>query len=190
MHGFLHVSEQNMTSLSGWLVSFSPTQVVCFPFSSAHPSCLVGFQQQEDTDRVESPPGLSGPASIAGSATTVIVSTLELPLFKGSKRVFVRDAHLFVIEKYVVVDRCFASQITGRGSIFIEDPAPADFPPGTSVRTTGPDDKWTMDDDGKMYLNGIPTNIHSGQRINRPRETEVFETPPPHPSPTTVGRGG
>ena len=66
------------------------------------------------------------------------------------------------------------SQITGRGSIFIEDPAPADFPPGTSVRTTGPDDQWTMDDDGRMYLTGIPTNIHSGQRVNTPRERRSF----------------
>ena len=92
---------------------------------------LVDLPLQEDTDRVEEPPpGLSRPASIAGSATTVIVSTLELPLFKGSKRVFVRDAHLFVIGKYVVIDRWFVSQITGRGSIFFEDPAPADFPLG------------------------------------------------------------
>ena len=37
-----------------------------------------------DRDAVEQPPGLSPPASIAGSATTIIVSTLELPLFKGS----------------------------------------------------------------------------------------------------------
>ena len=109
------------------------------------------------------------------------MSALELPLFKGSKRVFVRDAHLFVIGKYVVIDRWFVSLITGRGSIFIEDPAPADFPPGTSVRTTGPDDQWTMDDDGRMYLNGIPTNIHPGQRKNTPRETEIFQTPPPTP---------
>ena len=37
----------------------------------------------------------------------MIVSALELPLFKGSKRVFVRDAHLFVIGKYDVIDRWF-----------------------------------------------------------------------------------
>ena len=143
---------------------------------------LVNLPLQEDTDRVEEPPlGLFRSASIAGSATTVLVSALELPLFKGSKRVFVRDAHLFVIGKYVVIDRWFVSLITGKGSIFIEDPAPADFPLGTSVRTTGPDDQWTMDDDGRMYLNGIPTNIHPGQRINTPRETEIFQTPPPTP---------
>ena len=39
---------------------------------------LDNLPLQEDTDRVEElPPGLSRPASIAGSATTVIVSTLE-----------------------------------------------------------------------------------------------------------------
>ena len=131
---------------------------------------------QEDQDKSpEAPPGLARSASIAGSATTVFVSALEVPLFKGSKRVFVRDAHLFVIGKYVVIDRWFVSQSTGRGSIFIEDPAPSDFPIGTSVRTTGPDDHWTVDDDGRMYLNGIPTNMHSVQRMTTPtpRETEV-----------------
>ena len=71
--------------------------------------------------------------------------------------------------------------ITGKGSIIIEDPAPRDFPPGTSVRTTGQDDVWTVDENGRMLLNGIPTNIHSGQRDNTPRETEVFQTPPPTP---------
>ena len=133
------------------------------------------------TPRSPETPGLARSASIAGSATTVIVSALEVPLFKGSKRVFVRDAHLFVIGKYVVIDRWFVSQIIGRGSIFIEDPAPADFPAGTLIRTTGPDDQWTADDDGRMYLNGIPTNMHSGQRMTIPRETEVFQTPPTTP---------
>ena len=83
------------------------------------------------------------------------MSALETPLFKGSKRVFVRDAHLFVVGKYIVIDRWFVSQITGRGSILIEEPALAGFPTGTSVRTTGPDDHWTVDDDGRMYLNGF-----------------------------------
>ena len=129
----------------------------------------------------QDPPGLMRSASMAGSATTIIVSALELPLFKGNRRVFVRDAHLFVFGKYVVIDRWFVSLVTGRGSIIIEDPAPADFPPGTSVRTTGPDDEWTMDDNGRMYLNGIPTNLHSGQRNDTPRETEGFQTPPPTP---------
>ena len=137
---------------------------------------------QEDQDQSpEAPPGLARSASIAGSATTVIVSTLELPLFKGSKRVFVRDAHLFMIGKYAVIDRWFVSQITGRGSIFIDDPAPADFPVGTTARTAGSDDQWTVDDDGRMYLNGIPTNMHSGQRMTAPTETEVFQTPPTTP---------
>ena len=137
---------------------------------------------QEDQGRSpEPPPGLPRSASIAGSATTVIVSVLELPLFKGSKRVFVRDAHLFVIGKYVIIDRWFVSQIVGRGSIFIDDPAPADFQAGTSVRTIGPEDEWTVDDDGRMYLNGIPTNMHSGQRMVNSRDTEVFQTPPTTP---------
>ena len=67
---------------------------------------------------------------------------------KGSKQVFVRDAYLFVMGKYVVMDRWFVSQITGKGSIFI-DPSPADFPIGTSVRTIGPDDQWTIDEQGR-----------------------------------------
>ena len=109
------------------------------------------------------------------------MSTLELPLFKGSTRVFVRDAHLFVIGKYVIIDRWFVSQIVGRGSIFIDDPAPADFQAGTSIRTLGSDDEWTVDDDGRMYLHGIPTNMHSGQRATNSSEMEVFQTPPTTP---------
>ena len=66
----------------------------------------ISIQEGHHTFEQE-PPGLSRPASMAGSATTIIVSALELPLFKGSKRVFVRDAHLFVIGKYVVIDRWF-----------------------------------------------------------------------------------
>ena len=73
------------------------------------------------------------------------------------------------------------SQIVGRGSIFIDDPAPADFQAGASVRTIGPEDEWTVDDDGRMYLNGIPSNMHSGQRVTNSRETEVFQTPPTTP---------
>ena len=118
---------------------------------------------------------------MAGSGTTIIVSTLELPLFKGNNRVFVRDARLFPVGKYVVIDRWFVSLIVGKGSIIIEDPAPRDFPPGTSVRTTGQEDEWSVDGNGRMLLNGIPTNIHSGQRQSTPRETEVFQTPPPTP---------
>ena len=91
---------------------------------------------------------------------------------------FVRDAHLFLVGKYVVIDRWFVSLITGRGSIIIEDPAPRDFPPRTSVKTTGQEDMWTVDENGRMLLNGIPTKIHSRQRDNTPRETEVFQTPP------------
>ena len=73
------------------------------------------------------PPGLSRSPSMAGSATTIILSSLEPPLVKGSKRVFVRDAHLFMIGKYVVIDRWSVSQIMGKGSIFIDDPSPTDF---------------------------------------------------------------
>ena len=32
-----------------------------------------------------------------GSASTIIMWTLEMPLFKGGKRVFVRDANLFIV---------------------------------------------------------------------------------------------
>ena len=102
-------------------------------------------------------------------------------MFKRSKRVFLRDAHLFVIGKYIVIDRWFVSQMVGRGSIFIDDPAPTEFPVGTSVRTIGPEDEWTVDDNGRMYLNGIPTNMHSRQRMTEQRETEVFQTPPTTP---------
>ena len=110
------------------------------------------------------PPGLTRSSSMTGSGTTIIVSSLELPLVKGSKRVFVRDAHLFAIGKYVVIDRWFVSKIVGRGSIFIDDPSPTDFPIGTSVRTIGPEDQWTIDEDGRMQLNGILTNMHSVQQ--------------------------
>ena len=73
------------------------------------------------------PPGLNRSPSMAGSGTTVILSSLELPLVKGSKRVFVRDAHLFAIGKYVDIDRWFVSKVIGRGSIFIDDPSPTEF---------------------------------------------------------------
>ena len=109
------------------------------------------------------------------------IRDLELLLFKGSNRVFVRDARYFLVGKYVVIGRWFVSLITGKGSILIEDPAPRDFPPGASVWTTGHKDVWTVDENGRMLLNGIPTNIQSGQRDNTPRETEVFQTPPPTP---------
>ena len=127
------------------------------------------------------PPGLNRSSSVAGSGTTVILSSLELPLVKGSKRVFVRDAHLFAIGKYVVIDRWFVSKVTGRGSIFIDDPSPTEFPIGTSVRTIGPEDQWTVDEDGRMHLNSIPTNMHSAQQVETLRETEVFQTPPTTP---------
>ena len=65
----------------------SPNEVVDLPIQEGH----------DISQHV--PPGLSRSASMAGSATTIIVSALELPLFKGNKRVFIRDAHLFVIGK-------------------------------------------------------------------------------------------
>ena len=129
----------------------------------------------------DSPPGLNRSPSMAGSGTTIILSSLELPLVKGSRRVFVHDAHLFVIRKHVVIDRWFVSKIIGRGSIFIDDPSPTDFQKGTSVRTIGPEDQWTLDEDGRMHLNGIPTNMHSNQQVDALRETEVFQTPPTTP---------
>ena len=43
-----------------------------------------------------------------------------------------------------------------------------------------------MDESGRMFLNGIPTNIHSGQKNETPRETEVFQTPPPTPRQYTL----
>ena len=83
-----------------------------------HQSEVIGLPRQEGHDTSEPDPlGLSRSASMAGSATTIIASALELPLFKGSKRVFVRDAHLFVVGKYVVIDRWFVSLIIGKGSI-------------------------------------------------------------------------
>ena len=154
-----------------------------------HQSEVIGLHIQEGHDTSESdPPGLSRSASMAGSATTLVQQPRSLyqRLFKESKRVFVRDAHLFV-GKYVVIDRWFPSLIIGKGSIVMEDLAPRDHPPGTSVRTTGQDDEWTMDENGTMFPNGIPTNIHSGQRNDTPRETEVFQNTSSHSSPTTVG---
>ena len=103
---------------------------------------------------------------------------LRFLAFGGNRRVFVRDDHLFVIGKYVVIDRWFVSLITGRGSIIIGS---CTNRLSTTVRTTGSDDEWTIDDNGRMYLNGIPTDVHSGQRNDTPRETEVFQTPPPTP---------
>ena len=104
---------------------------------------------------------------MAGSATTIIVSTLELPLFKGNKRVFVRDAHLFPVGKYVVIDRWFVSLIVGKGSIIIEDPAPRDFPPETSVRTTGQEDEWSVDENGRMLLTvSLPTSNRDRGQIH------------------------
>ena len=88
-----------------------------------------------------------------------------------------------------MIDRWFVSLITGKGSIIIEDPAPRDFPIGTSVRTTGQEDVWTVDDNGRMLLTGIPTNLPSGQRVNSPPETEVFQTPPPTPRQQLVLEG-
>ena len=102
---------------------------------TAHQDELPDLPLHEDQGSpYDPPPGLSRSPSIAGSATTIILSSLELPLVKGSKRVFVRDAHLFMIGKYVLIDRWFVSQVTGKGSIFIDDPAPTDFPIGTSCK--------------------------------------------------------
>ena len=104
-----------------------------------------------------------------------------MPLFRGSKRVFVRDAHLFVVGKYVVIDRWFVALIVWKGSIIIDESSPQDFPVGTSVRTIGQDDAWTLDESGRMLLNGIPTNLQSGQRNIPSQESENFQTPPTTP---------
>ena len=95
-------------------------------------STLTGEEQpheevQDDaitvaSSQVNPPPGLIAP-SMAGSASTVIASSLEMPFFKRSKS--------------VVIDRRFLAMITGRGSIIIDEPSPQDFPVGTSVRTIG-----------------------------------------------------
>ena len=45
----------------------------------------------------------------------------------------------------------------------------------------GPEDQWTIDENSRMHLNGIPTNMHSAQRVVTPGETEVFQTPPTAP---------
>ena len=90
---------------------------------------------------------------------------------------FVRDAHLFMIGKHLVIDRWFVSQIIGKGSIFADDPSPTDFPIGTSARTTGPDDQWIIDDNGRMHLDGVPSNMHSAQPAVTSGETEVFRDP-------------
>ena len=84
------------------------------------------------------------------------MSTLEMPLFKGGRRVFVRDAHLFVVGKYIVISRWFIAQITGRGSLIIDEPSPQDFSMGTSIRTIGPDDLWTTDETERLLLMAFP----------------------------------
>ena len=101
------------------------------------------------SSQIHLPPGLHSPApsgSGLGSASTIIMSTLEMPPFKGSKRVFVRDPNFYIFRKYIVIARWFVTQIIGRGSLIIDEPSPQDFPMGTSVRTIGPDDQWTTDD--------------------------------------------
>ena len=45
------------------------------------------------SSQINPPPGIQTP----GSASTVIMSTLEMPLFKGGRLVFVRDAHVFFV---------------------------------------------------------------------------------------------
>ena len=115
-----------------------------------HQSGVIGLPIQEGHDTSEPDPHWSDlvlrpwlvqqPRSLCQPLND---PSLELPLFKGRKRVFVRDAHLCVVGKYVVIDRWFVSLIIRKGSIIIEDPAPRDFPPGTSVRTTGQDDVMT-----------------------------------------------
>ena len=110
------------------------------------------------SSQIHPPPGLHSSDSGLGSASTIIMSTPEMPLLKGSKRVFVRDATLFTVRKYIVVGRWFVTQIVGRGSVLTDEPLPQDYIMGPSVRTIGPDDQWTTDDAGRMLLNGIPTN--------------------------------
>ena len=70
------------------------------------------------------------------------------------------------------------SLVIGKGSIFLDDLSPTDFPIRTSVRTIGPEDQWTIDENGRMPLNGILTNMQSAQPEATPRETEVFQTLP------------
>ena len=38
-----------------------------------------------------------------------------------------------------------------------------------------------MDENGRMHLNSVPTNMHSAQQVEALRETEVFQTPPTTP---------
>ena len=60
-------------------------------------------------------------------------------------------------------------------------PSPQDFQAGPTVRTKGQDDVWTLDESGRMLLNGIPTNLQSGHRESTPQVSEIFQTPPPTP---------
>ena len=54
-----------------------------------HQSEVIGLPIQAGHDPSElAPPGLSRSASMAGPATTIVASALELPLFKGSNRAF------------------------------------------------------------------------------------------------------
>ena len=47
------------------------------------------------SSQINPPPGLHSSGSGLGSASTIIMSTLKMPLFKGGKRGFVCDANLF-----------------------------------------------------------------------------------------------
>ena len=49
------------------------------------------------------------------------------------------------------------------------------------MRTIGPEDQWTVDENGRMHINSIPTNMHSAQQVEVLGETEVFQTPPTTP---------
>ena len=108
------------------------------------------------SSHIQPPPRLQSSASGKGSDSTNIMSGLEMPLFEGSKRVFTRDASLFVIGKYIVTGRWFVAQVVGRGSLIIDEPSPQDFPMGGSVRTLGPDDQWRTDQTDRLLVNGVP----------------------------------
>ena len=80
-----------------------------------------------------------------------------------------------------MINRWFVAQVVGRGSLIIDEPSPQNFPVGTCIRTTGPDYVWTLDESGRMLLNGIPTNQLSDQQRGMSQENDTFQTPPQTP---------
>ena len=67
------------------------------------------------SSQLNPPPGFTRP----GLANAITMSTLEMPLFKRSKRLVVRDDGLFPTGKSIVVGDWLVAQTVARGSLII-----------------------------------------------------------------------